>query len=483
MCWLAATSNPASRASPSRQGSPACAGARHAQRQAGHAPALPPPRSPACSIPPQTAHTWVAKKRSLDRALAALRLERRFAAAATPEYAAGAARAALAFSHALVFCPATRGGACARLRPPPDCDCGSGGGDCGSGAAGLDLSHLGQPLDDELARGVAYGYLHPHPPHAPFDASAPLPAPLPPSIATRRRGIGAWCTEAAASGRETLPGLGPTRQQPVQQGQCRAQLQRQQQGSGMADIVMSASGVAATRAAQQQQQQQQQQSGVPRSGGQAANPFVRLVAQQSEQQQPGAEPSSPSLPSPASCEGPVMDAAARVRGGCEAGSVRAAACLAAAAAAHGGVQPPLVRQGMNAQIRSCSSADGGSLAQMLEQCGSWEETQTEIEVDLTSEPSFGGGAGDGHAAAVGAGRQPMRPLDNQQLERHVTVCVGQQGTPKVTAAAARSGGVGGSSGKRKAGGGSSGDGKKKRAPLAPPQQRISRFFAPVAKPT
>ncbi|KAL4449460.1 hypothetical protein ABPG77_007104 [Micractinium sp. CCAP 211/92] len=195
----------------------------------------------------RTAAGFVARGRSLEGALKAMQAEKRFRTAVTEEYRKGAAQALAAFRHALVFCHNTAGGRLRRLTPLPHAPSGQGTQgqqeqgqqqqrEQGPALAGADLAHLGAELDAEVARGLAYGYLHPHtlqpfadsggaerssratqqcqpqqqrpsrPGHEP-----PPPPPqqqLLPSMAGRRQ-LGSWMMGAAHSA-----GLGPIQRHP-----------------------------------------------------------------------------------------------------------------------------------------------------------------------------------------------------------------------------------------------------------------------------
>ena len=105
---------------------------------------------------------------------------------------------------------AGQGGVLTRLEPASE--------GCG------DLTFTGQPLAPRLARGIAYGYLHPEAPHALFEDMARAAAPaaaarvgLQPSlVAAPHRSL---CQEGGAR----LPCLQRWAHGPLRVGACRAQ--------------------------------------------------------------------------------------------------------------------------------------------------------------------------------------------------------------------------------------------------------------------
>ncbi|KAL4443831.1 hypothetical protein ABPG75_011568 [Micractinium tetrahymenae] len=514
----------------------------------------------------RTAAGFVARRRSLEGALKALQGEKRFRSAVTEEYKREAARAPLAFKHALVFCHNTAGGSVRRLTPlPADSPAQQQQqqgqqpeqrgqlqqeqqGSTAAAAAGqgqhlieADLAHLGAELDAEVARGIAYGYLHPHT-LQPFAA-----------------GSGGRDGGSAVQHRQhDQPQPQQRQQQHAQQQQHQQEQQqhhqfraslagRQQLGSWMA---AAAHGPTARLGPSQQHhhhQQQQQQGGYPdrrcqqhlqqqdRSHSQRQHSQQQLQQQQwlqgPQQQQLGAVNVSDVL----QLYKPPEEQAAQPAGQQRAPSPSYAAAAAAAAPAQ---RNPFARLQGGAPSAAAGPSRGHAGAAVLEQQGSMLQSITETQAStapvggqakgpadpqhdvqphqqeqlqqqeelVPDGPATGAdsqsacASGQGSAAVGGSGAGPgpaqaslawqaqqqsqqQRPQQQLWDRDEQYGCRSSQSAAHAGAWSRPPAAAGAAGTKRKSSGSSSGASRKKGArQLAPPSQLISRFFKPAPRP-
>ena len=317
-----------------------------------------------------------------------------------------------------MFCANTDGGCCRRLTPLP----------AGDGApTAEELAHLGAELAADVARGVAYGHLHPH-------TLQPFPAPGPARDMLQQAQQGqqqrqqqrqqasiahhkqsSWMVAGAAQ-QQGQHGLDPSQLPPAMQQRL------EQQWAGMPLRPQQ-------QLAQQQQQVQQGSTDVSDVlhlcyGGQGSN---GARAQQPEQQQlPPPCSGNPFARQPSS----TVLAPSQQVGSCD------TAAEAATAVAHSGV------------------------AAMYNQQTQQQRAAMQPITNLSTSQQTGVSLVSTQASATPALASQGRAWDRAEQYRPAQ----QQQQPAA-------------SGKRKSGGGG-GSSKKAAKPLAPPSQRISRFFAP-----
>ncbi|KAI3429575.1 hypothetical protein D9Q98_005662 [Chlorella vulgaris] len=437
----------------------------------------------------KTAAGFVARRRSLEGALRALRLEKRFQLAATDEYCAAARKASLAFKHCLVFCANTSGGSCRRLTPLPTSSqqlqgrSGATAGSSGGSSGGVDLSHLGAELAPDVARSIAYGYLHPHT-LQPFAAAShgsgrgdtqqnsqqPLSLQQQQQQQQQRPSIAGRCQLASwvGSGTAALPGrhgLGPQPSAPPPLSQA---LQNRQQAmhrgaTDVSDLVQAYVQQPSAGSGEMRQQQHVERGSRPR----ALNPFAR-------QQLPSEAGLAVAAALPAA-SGPPQEAQFGQQGGCAALSEKPAA----------------------------GEGGGGELPQE-EPLSSWEEAATDGPADVRGPATAADIWHQGQRPAMQSitNRASQQPLCDSQEQSCATTFCGSSSQPSTTGlkqeqqqqhapvwdareqyrrstALTQLPATAAGTKRRSSGGGSGGTGKRAAVkPLAPPAQRISRFFEP-----